>query len=276
MATVVNGPPDTAPPKEVTPEQLAATWKKRGGFDSLRKQLLADFLNAPEKDKFLADLDVSLPALLASTPSIARQDRKDRPNAVIRSMKQIETLKPQIKATEKRLREDEAIAKRMDKELARSLCEIRGVPFVDVDEEEPKPTLNTGNQVRDEASSIAERNAEEKPDSTEQIDADSATPSAQVKTEETSTTINASQQTPHAAADSTSEPLPTDGKAAEPSTSSITAPLSAPADLDMHAAGAPDASEPQERLAAGPAPMLIKDEDVEMKPAVPTPEPEST
>jgi hypothetical protein len=159
MATPTGGPGGAASAREITPAQLAATWKKSGGFDSLRKQLLADFINAvrtaaedakssiqarltgircvpqPEKDKFLADLDVSLPALLASTPSIARQERKDRPNAVIRSMKQIETLKPQIKLAEKRLREDETVAKRIDQELARSLCQLRGVPFV----EEPKP-----------------------------------------------------------------------------------------------------------------------------------------
>ena len=100
-------------------------------------------MSQPEKDKFLADLDVSLPALLASTPSIARQERKDRPNAVIRSMKQIEILKPQIKLTEKRLREDETVAKRIDHELARSLCQLRGVPFV----EEPEPTATIPAEV---------------------------------------------------------------------------------------------------------------------------------
>lgn len=100
-------------------------------------------VSQPEKDKFLADLDVSLPALLASTPSIARQERKDRPNAVIRSMKQIETLKPQIKLTERRLREDETVAKRIDHELARALCKLRGVPFV----EEPEPTATVPAEV---------------------------------------------------------------------------------------------------------------------------------
>lgn len=49
-------------------------------------------------------------------------------------MKQIETLRPQIKAAERRLREDDAIASRIDSELARSLCQIKGVPYVEPEE----------------------------------------------------------------------------------------------------------------------------------------------
>ncbi|BGP55210.1 hypothetical protein JCM8202_003786 [Rhodotorula sphaerocarpa] len=124
---------DNADTGEVTPAQLAAAWKKRGGFDSLRKQLLADYLRSPEKDKLMSDLDNLLPALLASTPSIARQDKKDRPSAVIRTMTQIETLKPQVKGVERRLRDEEDTAKRIRTELKRSLCDLKGVPFVEED-----------------------------------------------------------------------------------------------------------------------------------------------
>ncbi|POY71756.1 hypothetical protein BMF94_5117 [Rhodotorula taiwanensis] len=156
MSIPTNRPLDaSASSGEVTPAQLAAAWKKRGGFDSLRKQLLADFLTAPEKDKFLSDLDVSLPALLASTPSIARQDKKDRPAAVIRSMKQIETLKPQTKALEKRLRQDDGLSRRIQAELRRSLCELKGVPYIE--DSQPEAPLVTPS--RDEAPAAPEEEA---------------------------------------------------------------------------------------------------------------------
>lgn len=257
MATRADGSGGTASARDITPAQLAATWKKSGGFDSLRKQLLADFINAPEMAKFLTDLDVSLPALLASTPSIARQERKDRPNAVIRSMKQIETLKPQIKLTEKRLREDETVAKRIDQELARSLCQLRGVPFVEEPEPKAERPAEVGGREGTAPSPVPKADESPNPAMTPE-DKDSSAVASPTQT------LSATTSTKPPAA-----PLP----ATQPSE---------PEDVDMPSVGqaeSPSTSgvDSKEAITTGQAAVPAEaDDDVEMKPSIPDVSEEST
>ncbi|GAA5870637.1 hypothetical protein JCM3774_001709 [Rhodotorula dairenensis] len=271
-----DGPIRDGSTNETTPEQLAAAWKKGGGFDSLRKQLLAEFLSAPQKDKFLADLDVSLPALLASTPSIARQERKDRPNAVIRSMKQIETLRPQIKATEKRLREDDAIASRIDRELARSLCQIRGVPFVEPEETKAAVSAEV---PRESAGSVLARAADgPQPDPAGSImtphSNGEVTLGAQVKTEgSTAKGESVSQRTPGeaSAVDKAEQPAPPGAPAADGLLEDAgPTQRTPPNDVDASAVEAASSGVKPEEEANASLPSGDGDnDDVEMKPAVP-------
>lgn len=252
--------------------------------------------------KFLTDLDVSLPALLASTPSIARQERKDRPNAVIRSMKQIETLKPQIKLTEKRLREDETVAKRIDQELARSLCQLRGVPFV----EEPEPKAERPAEVggREGTAPSPVPKADESPSSFRSFSrcrphadfsACAADPAMTPEDKDSSAVASPTQ--------SKSEPVDSNGSAAprlvdatqsEQSALSATtstkppaAPLPAtqpsePEDVDMPSVGqaeSPSTSgvDSKEAITTGQAAVPAEaDDDVEMKPSIPDVSEEST
>lgn len=143
---------------ELTPHALAALWKKQGGFDSLRKQLLTDFLASvrplssslalpvhshadpspsptqPERDALLSRLDALLPTLL-SHPPVSRQARKDRPASALAELDRRLALKEwsdkldvQLRTTEKGKggKGGKRVGRRVEKELARTLRTARG------------------------------------------------------------------------------------------------------------------------------------------------------
>ncbi|GAA5835560.1 hypothetical protein JCM11251_002964 [Rhodosporidiobolus azoricus] len=135
-------PPDT-PSQQIdgiTPQKLAELWKKQGGFDSLRKQLLADFLASPDRDALLTRLDTLLPLVLSQTPSLPRLARKDRPATALAEVERRDALKETMDKLEVRLRstrERDAEGKRIgsrakegrriERELGNALRKARGV-----------------------------------------------------------------------------------------------------------------------------------------------------
>ncbi|GAA6027327.1 hypothetical protein JCM8097_002596 [Rhodosporidiobolus ruineniae] len=123
-------PPQTgAPPTaqdELTPAKLAALWKKQGGFDQLRKHILADFLASPDRDALLARLDALLPTVLASTPSLARQSRAARPATVLAELEKRDAIKEGMDKLEVRLRGKKREGRRIERELGRTLRRARG------------------------------------------------------------------------------------------------------------------------------------------------------
>ncbi|GAA5964037.1 hypothetical protein JCM21900_001254 [Sporobolomyces salmonicolor] len=131
-------PPSTG---ELTPTQLAALWKKQGGFDALRKQLLQDFLSSPDKDALLTQLDTLLPALLSSSPSLARQPRKDRPAFVLAEAEKRGALEEAVKGAESELRKTReggkarGIGRRVERELRGCLRRTSGLQEDEADEE---------------------------------------------------------------------------------------------------------------------------------------------
>uniref|UniRef100_A0A0K3CBN3 BY PROTMAP: gi/342319868/gb/EGU11813.1/ Proteophosphoglycan 5 [Rhodotorula glutinis ATCC 204091] n=1 Tax=Rhodotorula toruloides TaxID=5286 RepID=A0A0K3CBN3_RHOTO len=123
---MANAGPSTAP--ELTPKQLAEQWKRQGGLDALRKQLLQDFLASPDRDQLLSSLDTLLPTLLSSSTTLTRLPRKDRPAAVLRTLQQRSALREPVGKLEGELRSGKGKGKRVERELRRCLCEARGCP----------------------------------------------------------------------------------------------------------------------------------------------------
>ncbi|GAA5857455.1 hypothetical protein JCM8547_009282 [Rhodosporidiobolus lusitaniae] len=121
-------PPAAHPPAELTPTALVALWKKEGGLDSLRRELLADFLASPDRDALLSRLDVLLPSVLSSTPAIARQAKKDRPALAMQEVvERKDAMKEWVDKLEVRLRgSDKREGKRVERELRRTLRRARG------------------------------------------------------------------------------------------------------------------------------------------------------
>ncbi|GAA6002525.1 hypothetical protein JCM10207_001162 [Rhodosporidiobolus poonsookiae] len=114
------------PTPEITPQDLAAQFKKDGHFDSLRRDLLASFLSSPDRDALSSRLDAVLPTLLASSPSIARHQRKDRPAAVLAELEKRGVLRESAGRLEGRLRAKKGKGKRVERELGRTLRRARG------------------------------------------------------------------------------------------------------------------------------------------------------
>ncbi|GAA5903685.1 hypothetical protein JCM5296_002118 [Sporobolomyces johnsonii] len=143
---------------ELTPTQLAALWKKQGGFDALRKQLLQDFLSSPDKDALLTQLDTLLPALLSSSPSLARQPKKDRPAFVLAEAEKRGALKEAVKGVEgglRKTREDgkaRGIGRRVERELRRCLRSARGMDGDGEEEEESEEEETPAVQAQAEPS----------------------------------------------------------------------------------------------------------------------------
>ncbi|GAA5822684.1 hypothetical protein JCM3770_003367 [Rhodotorula araucariae] len=139
-------PEQSAPrPDELTPRQLADAWKKDGGFDRLRKQLLHDFLASPEKDALLADLDSLLPTLLATTTSLARHPRQARLAETTTLLEKRGQLSAPVVHLENRLRSGKGVGRSVESELRRVMCEKKGLPYEEVkeddSEEQPAPPL---------------------------------------------------------------------------------------------------------------------------------------
>ncbi|BGP15964.1 hypothetical protein JCM10213_004779 [Rhodosporidiobolus nylandii] len=126
QATQPRQQPPTSQDGELTPHALAQLWKKHGGFDALRRQLVQDFLASPDKDALLARLDAVLPPLLAGSPALQRQARKDRPAYVLGELERREVLKPEKERVEGRLRADKGKGKRVERELRNALRRSRG------------------------------------------------------------------------------------------------------------------------------------------------------
>ncbi|GAA6002113.1 uncharacterized protein JCM10292_000760 [Rhodotorula paludigena] len=148
---------------ELTPRQLADAWKRQGGFDTVRKQLLVDFLQSEDRAALLAELDTLLPSILASTPSLAQKPKHLRPAEVLSLVEQRGTLNGTVSAVEGRLRAQRGKGRKVERELRKVLCEKKGIPFVDDgredEEEEPvvvvkkeEPAVETSQQ--DETSSV--------------------------------------------------------------------------------------------------------------------------
>ncbi|GAA5901459.1 hypothetical protein JCM6882_006283 [Rhodosporidiobolus microsporus] len=142
--------PPQAPPQsadEITPQKLAELWKKQGGFDSLRKQLLADFLASPDRDALLTRLDTLLPLVFSQTPSLPRLPRKDRPATALSELKKRDALKECMDKLEVRLRATREKGtgtgrsrakegRRVERELANTLRRARGVEGEELESEE--------------------------------------------------------------------------------------------------------------------------------------------
>ncbi|KAJ8295056.1 Autophagy-related protein 11 [Rhodotorula toruloides] len=145
---MANAGSSTAP--ELTPKQLAEQWKRQGGLDALRKQLLQDFLASPDRDQLLSSLDTLLPTVLSSSTTLTRLPRKDRPSAVLRTLQQRVALREPVGKLEGELRSGKGKGKRVERELRRCLCEARGVPFVEEEsmEEEVKPEVKAEVRVK--------------------------------------------------------------------------------------------------------------------------------
>ncbi|GAA5916325.1 hypothetical protein JCM8208_007394 [Rhodotorula glutinis] len=116
---------------ELAPRQLADAWKKQGGFDRLRKQLLVDFLHSPEKDALVAELDSLLPTLLSTTPSLARTPRQTRVAETASLLDKRGALNAPVLRLENRLQSGKGVGKTVERELKRAMCEAKGVPYVD-------------------------------------------------------------------------------------------------------------------------------------------------
>ncbi|BGP31875.1 hypothetical protein JCM10296v2_003653 [Rhodotorula toruloides] len=146
--------PSTAP--EVTPKQLAEQWKRQGGLDALRKQLLQDFLASPDRDQLLSSLDTLLPTLLSSSNTLTRLPRKDRPAAVLRTLQQRSALREPVGKLEGELRSGKGKGKRVERELRRCLCEARGVPFIEEGDAEDEVKIEVKAEERVKAEDAAE------------------------------------------------------------------------------------------------------------------------
>ncbi|BGP39826.1 hypothetical protein JCM10449v2_003778 [Rhodotorula kratochvilovae] len=141
MAARAQPSPSAPLPDELTPRQLADAWKKDGGFDRLRKQLLHDFLTSPEKDALLADLDSLLPTLLASTTSLARHPRQARLGETTALLDKRGKLSAPVVHLENRLRSGKGVGRSVERELRRVMCEKKGLPYEeDKDNEEEEKT----------------------------------------------------------------------------------------------------------------------------------------
>ncbi|BGP47931.1 hypothetical protein JCM10450v2_003797 [Rhodotorula kratochvilovae] len=141
MAARAQPSPSAPLPDELTPRQLADAWKKDGGFDRLRKQLLHDFLTSPEKDALLADLDSLLPTLLASTTSLARHPRQARLGETTALLDKRGKLSAPVVHLENRLRSGKGVGRSVERELRRVMCEKKGLPYEeDKDDEEEEKT----------------------------------------------------------------------------------------------------------------------------------------
>ncbi|GJN89199.1 hypothetical protein Rhopal_002177-T1 [Rhodotorula paludigena] len=128
---------------ELTPRQLADAWKRQGGFDTVRKQLLVDFLQSDDRAALLAELDTLLPSILASTPSLAQKPKHLRPAEVLSLVEQRGTLNGTVNAVEGKLRAQRGKGRKVERELRKVLCEKKGIPFVDDgrEDEEEEPVV---------------------------------------------------------------------------------------------------------------------------------------
>ncbi|GAA5944750.1 hypothetical protein JCM3775_006487 [Rhodotorula graminis] len=125
-------PPPVSPrAEELTPRQLADAWKKQGGFDRLRKQLLGDFLQSPEKDALVAELDALLPTLLSTTPSLARTPRQTRVAETASLLDKRGALNAPVLRLENRLQSGKGVGKTVERELKRAMCDAKGLPYVE-------------------------------------------------------------------------------------------------------------------------------------------------
>lgn len=137
---------------ELTPRQIADSWKKQGGFDRLRKQLLVDFLQSvrpsplctphtysadsepltqPEKDALVAELDSLLPTLLSTTPSLARTPRQTRVAETASLLDKRGALNAPVLRLENRLQSGKGVGKTVERELKRAMCEAKGLPYIE-------------------------------------------------------------------------------------------------------------------------------------------------
>ncbi|GAA5848041.1 hypothetical protein JCM9279_007425 [Rhodotorula babjevae] len=125
--------PPTVPQQadELTPRQLADAWKKQGGFDRLRKQLLVDFLQSPDKDALVAELDSLLPTLLSTTPFLARTPRQTRVAETASLLDKRGALSAPVLRLENQLQSGKGVGKTVERELKRAMCDAKGVPYVE-------------------------------------------------------------------------------------------------------------------------------------------------
>ncbi|KAK4702770.1 hypothetical protein P7C70_g3452, partial [Phenoliferia sp. Uapishka_3] len=73
---------NSIPASVPTPQELASLFRLGGGYDSLRRQLMADFLNSPDKATFDARLDSIIPVAL-SRPTPSTTTKQDRHHTIV-------------------------------------------------------------------------------------------------------------------------------------------------------------------------------------------------
>ncbi|GAA5983215.1 hypothetical protein JCM11641_006853 [Rhodosporidiobolus odoratus] len=137
------GPPPQQPKPELTPQHLAELWKKQGGFDLLRRELLNEFLASPERDALLTRLDTLLPTLLSSTPAVARQARRDRSSYLTSELERRDALKEASDKLEVRLSGKKGAGKRVERELRDIMRKEKGLPPAEVGENDAMETIES-------------------------------------------------------------------------------------------------------------------------------------
>ncbi|GAA5855718.1 hypothetical protein JCM5353_005810 [Sporobolomyces roseus] len=119
-------------PQELTPQQLATSWKKTGQFDKLRKQFLQDFLNSSDKETLMKELDAILPSLISdAVPPLDRIPRKDRPTHLMTALDKSNTLSPNLDKVKTRLsrkgeKGSRGIGRTIERELRGCIRNSRG------------------------------------------------------------------------------------------------------------------------------------------------------
>ncbi|KAK4704032.1 hypothetical protein P7C70_g2181, partial [Phenoliferia sp. Uapishka_3] len=73
---------NSIPASVSTPQELASLFRLGGGYDSLRRQLMADFLSSPDKATFDARLDSIIPIAL-SRPTPSTTTKQDRHHTIV-------------------------------------------------------------------------------------------------------------------------------------------------------------------------------------------------